>query len=518
MSWRVHGILPAAVSLRMRQRAWASASVLAAGALWAGAAAPADLVAWLDAAPSIKQHIVWISGSGKREPFDAWTPAQQERLTGFYRALVHGDRQLKIHLPKLSRIDPHNGRAYFTAEEAFDVYAAHVAHVLFVEAGQRVPWSIATRPGAELDELLGGGAYVARIAHSTGNTYPEGIVPGRDFAETAANNALGELNGDPRIGYDFASGKTSLSHRRLIGADEWETLQNLTLWLRDNVGHGPIDDLMIERAKKFRWLDDRLRATPGLNYIQVPCGCHSSSKLMVDLARSVNIPLLHTRAFDNTLSADTACHFLNRTHGGLLYGWGGAHARLLWHSDEVCANNGRICFPLDPKTGDLAVPELAAKMYCDEYWATPAQLKRAGFLFRRQFVLPGRGPGVATRGSYEDRADFGWLCGQWERQGASKLDDIYLLNHDYALCGAPLLQMALHNITTAQVRSDLESWRGAFALAALPHVLAPEDYARRAAAAVKALGGSERTARLIEQAKKNMGRDVLPPRRAAPSE
>ena len=42
-----------------------------------------------------------------------------------------------------------------------------------------------------------------------------------------------------------------------------ETLKNLTIWLRDNVDHGEMDDKVGDRAKRLRWLDERLRAGPG---------------------------------------------------------------------------------------------------------------------------------------------------------------------------------------------------------------------------------------------------------------
>jgi len=248
-----------------------------------------------------------------------------------------------MRLPSPNNVLP-SGRAYFTADQAFDVYAAQVAHTIHVEVAHLVPWSIQSHPAAELDELLASSAYFARIGKSETTGYPAGIVPGRDFQEAPENDALGELNGDPRIGYDFLGGKNSSAHRKLIAETELETLVNLTEWLRENVSHGPMDDQKAHRVALQRWLDERLRAPKGGKTAIAVEGCHSSSKLMVDLARSVNIPLLHARALDNKLLGQGG-HFFNRTHGGLVYGWGGKQPRILWHTDEINASQGMVLLP-----------------------------------------------------------------------------------------------------------------------------------------------------------------------------
>jgi hypothetical protein len=485
--------------------------VLSASAPAAPAEKAGTVASWLEEHPAVKKHVVWTAGNGKRQPFDQWTPAQKARIEGFYHKFVQGERDLKMHLPTAANFNPDNWQAYFTAEQAFDVYAAHVAHVIYVEARRLVPWSIQERPGAELDALLAGAGYVARIGPSTGNTYPAGIQSGRDFTEAPENTGLGELNGDPRAGYDFVSGKTSASHKRLIGANELETLKNLTIWLRDNIWHGSIDEKMVERAKAQRWLEDRLRPERGGRTAVLAKGCHSASKLMVDLARSVNLPLLHARALDNMASDDTKAHFLRRTHGGLVYGWGGSKPRILWHTDEVYANAGKICFPLDPKTGALAGPELAAQLYFDELWATPAALRKAGFVYRLHHVLPGKGYGVATRGPYEDRVDFGMMTGCWSKKGKSDLSGIYLLNHDYVLGGAPFLQLGVMKVAATQWTLKFKDWQGDFPDAEVPFKRPVKDYVDRAAVFIKALGGPDKLPGLIKQAQINQGKDLLAP-------
>ena len=485
----------------------------------AGAAAPrqtqagqaGSLGSFLEGVPELKNRIIWVAGDGKRQSFDDWTPVMKGRIEEFYRRLLAKSPDLGMYLPSPDTIDSHSGCAFFTAEQAFDVYAAHVAHVIYVEAQHLVPWSIQSDPTVELDELLGSSSYFARIARSSGgNQYPAGIQANRDFAETPENNGLGELNGDPRIGYDLLSGKRSATHKSLIGETQLQTLVHLTAWLRDNVGHGPMDGSARELVKKYRWLDERLRPLPGENVALALDGCHSASKLMVDLARSVNIPLLHTRAYDNQTTPGNGS-FFNVTHGGLVYGWGGPRQpRIIWHTDELYATQGKVCFPIDPRSGVLLTQEQADQAYFDEHWVTPQTLAKAGFVYHLERVIPGRGYGQPSRGEYEDRTDYGMMCGYWKKQGTSDLPELFLLSHDYALCGDPLLQLACRRGSiNAQLTSNINAYKGDFADNDLPLLRPVIDYVERADAALKTLGGPEKFQLLSKEAKANQGKNLL---------
>ncbi|MGA2439957.1 MAG: hypothetical protein ABSH08_03295 [Tepidisphaeraceae bacterium] len=466
-----------------------------------------EFAAALDQSPAIKKHLVWTTGNGKRQTFEQWTPAMKQRIETFYRDFQDGKRQLDMRLPGEEMIDPNSGKAFFTSEQAFDIYAAHAAHVVFVEAQHLVPWSIEKLPGVELDELLGSSAYFARIGPSQDNTYPAGIKANRDFAEAPENDGLGELNSDPRIGFDFLSGKTSASHKSLIADTELKTLENLTWWLRNNVVHGPIDDKRHEREKANRWLDKRLSAFPGTHAALAAEGCHSSSKLMVDLARSVNIPLLHVRAIDP--GGDSPSNFFNRTHGGLIYGWGGREVRIVWHTDEINAMPGSQCYPIDPKTGTLAPPEEAQRMYFDALWVSPAELKRAGFEYKLERVFPNKGFGHDSRGVYEDRLDYGMMIGIWNKKGTSDLSQIDQLTHDYELGGESLLSLWCHHSLEAQLASNIKVWQGDFTAAEVPELRPLKDYNDRAAACVQDLGGADKVDKLLKQWSADRGKNLL---------
>ena len=378
------------------------------------------LEAFLDALPKVKSCLVWITGDGKRLPYSTWPDTLKSRFSELFQKLMENQKDLGMYLPSVD--DSANGGSnpvYYTANQAFDLFAAHAAHVLYVEYKHFVPWSLKDFPGVQLEELLQSSSYVARIKPSS-NQYPEGIQPNRDFQEAPENDGLGELNGDPRTGYLFLNGKTSKVHRNLIGATQVETLMNLTAWLRDNVGHGPLEgeNLDKERAallKHNRWLDGRLSAPPGYRTAVAILGCHSASKLMVDLARSVNIPLLHVRALDNQLKDDTAGHYFSKTHGGLVFGRGTHSALVLWHTDDVYAQPGSLCYPVDAVTGQLLDQTAADRKFFETHWRAPGVLEKAGFVFKLELVKPGEGYGLGTRGEYEDRHDFGMGIGYWTK-------------------------------------------------------------------------------------------------------
>ena len=471
----------------------------------------ASLEAFLASAPTLKEHLVWTTGDGKHEPFDTWSAAQKSRLESFYTKLLANDANLEIHLPTADKIQ-NPGYAYYTVDQAFDLYAAHAAHVLYVEAQHLVPWSIQSRPAVELDMLLASASYFSRIGKSKQpNQYPKGIEPGRDFRETPEDDQLGEWLGDPRVGYDFLAGKTSSARQKLIADNEVDTLVNLTAWLRDNVGHGAMPGQEeIDYAKTHRFLRDRLRPAPHNHLAFANVGCHSASKLMVDLARSVNIPLLHVRAFDASVDPnDSKSYIFSGSHGGLIYDWGSAKPRVLWHTDDLYAMPGDVCFPMGAHATELLPPDQANRLFFDENWVSPQTLRKAGFDYRLERGIPGKGLCQATRGDYEDRIDFGMIIGRWKKKGNSRLDFLYDACRDYALCGDPFLRLGTFNDPEGALVPNLKEWKGDFTDAELPLVPSVKDQIARATAGIKTLGGPEKFRKLCDAYEKSRGQNLL---------
>jgi hypothetical protein len=276
--------------------------------------------------------------------------------------------------------------------------------------------------------------------------------------------------------------------------------------MRDNVGHGPIDDKWPERAKAQRWLDARLRAPQSGKVVALVQGCHSASKLMVDLARSINIPLLNVRCPDAE-KADPSAHDISETHGGLIYGWGGPKQPLvLWHTDDIYAMPADECWPLDPKTGGLASRAEADQQFFDAHWITPAALKKLGFAYRLQRVHPDKGAR-----ENEDRLDYGWFCGQWNRKGKSNLSMYCEMTFDYDLCSGTLLDWYLRNNVEGGFAATTKQFRGDYTDEELPRLHSLKEYQARAEACVKALGGPEKVQKLLDDYEKTRGRNLLGP-------
>ncbi len=476
--------------------------------------AAVSLDAFLEGAPALRRQIVWETADGRRQPFDQWTPQMRERIDACYRrfAAERPDRSLRAFEAKSS-----GGSVYFTADQAFAIYAANLAHVLYVEANHLVPWSIQSHPPAELEALLSSNSYFARIRPAENRTYPPGIAANHDFQEAAPDWSLGELTGDPLITYDFVTGRTSATHQSMVGSTELQTLVNLTEWLRTNGWHGPMHEERITASNGQRWLEDRLAGmvpekTPPEKMFIALDGCHSASKLMVDLARSINIPLLHARALDGE-KADAKTHFFSRTHGGLVYGWAGRMPRICWHTDEIYAMPGHLCVPVDARTGGPASKEDAAQQFFDEIWATPEQLKKAGFVYHLARVLPDQGEGHDSRGKSEDRYDFGMMSGRWNKKGTSLIENFFQLAHDSTLCSVPYMQLYARRpggiVLKSSLTQDFRKWKGEFTDDELPQLLPMQTYLDRAAACVAAIGGADKLEGLAAQLSANRGKNLL---------
>ena len=101
---------------------------------------------------------------------------------------------------------------YLTEDQAFAIYAAHVANAIYIEATHRVPWSILAVPHEELRILLASPSYFVRLFGDLQDRPPY-IDPARAFTLPERIIAGDGLVCDPRVGYRFLSGE-SLDRRR----------------------------------------------------------------------------------------------------------------------------------------------------------------------------------------------------------------------------------------------------------------------------------------------------------------
>lgn len=420
---------------------------------------PNDLEERLGGCGILRDHIVWETPTGDRIAYPEWDEEKKQRLNDIFQMIARGDSDLGLSCPEPARAVPRDrGRMYLSAEEAFDVFAAHVAHALYLEASHGVPWSIAQSTPGELDQLLASYNYQAIIVPSAETTYPDHIRPERDYQQTTASDGTWALLCDPRVGFRFLTG-ASRDHRyqreNLLGATETDTLFKITNFLRKNLAHGGGETR--EQLLARSTLTGRLRLEAG-GMIWATAGCHGAAQLFQDLARSVNIPLLNV---GTQTDQDTGSHYGNRTHRGLLWEWESSRTRVLWHADDIYANAyWDPIFPVDA-AGNALSREAADRLFFDTHWTTPRNLQDRGFVYRPQMVYPEIGFGATSRGRFEDYADFGWMGGYWLRSDrldeyfahgggwdetslsyAYDLSEMFGLEKGYELCSYDLMQYA----------------------------------------------------------------------------
>jgi len=154
----------------------------------------------------------------------------------------------------------------------------------------------------------------------------------------------------------------------------------------------------------------------------------------------------------------------------------------------------------------LASQEEANQQFFDAHWVTPAALKKFGFAYRLQRVHPDAG---ARKN--EDRLDYGWFCGQWNRKGKSNLSMYYQMTFDYDLCSGTLLDQYLRNNVEGGFAATIKQFRGEYTDEELPRLHSLKEDQARAEACVKALGGKEKVQKLLDDYEKTRGKNLLGP-------
>ncbi len=359
----------------------------------------------------LRKKIYWQDAGGRQIPYDQWGEPSKGRLDEVFQALLRGDRDLGLQCPDPARALHSNKRTYLSAAEAFDVYIAHVAHVLYLEATAKVPWRIGCRGVGELNHLLVSDRYHSIIADSDQIDYPSHIQPGSDFQTPFYAKNAPILSCDPREGYRFMTGALSHQTENLLGVDEEDTLANLSLFFRDHWVH---DETLgatngSPQLEQHVLLSDRLKPT-GITKRSAYLGCHGAAGTFYELARSVNIPLINAGFL---VGQSKTGHFSNRAHRGLIYGAYSPDIRILWHIDNLYANFPGPVFPVN--SAGVALNESDAKRrYFDRHWPTAEQLVSWGFVETLVRVVPGIGFGDPDAGQYEDYPQFGYLGGYWQ--------------------------------------------------------------------------------------------------------
>lgn len=412
--------------------------------------------------PALEDMLTWEDGAGNRttysgdpSPYGApeglpapqflggWTAAQRARLDAIYSAIQSGQSNLGLDCPVPSQalytsrqtLDG-NGNAIltenptqllFTANQAFDTYAASVAWILYLEINHKVRWSIFDHPSSELVEFFDSSRYHTPFVSDptqltdgiAGSALPSYIQPGRDFMNAATRDAVSwEAVCDPRVGYEFLTGANSTTGENLLSGDELSTLAHINNWFSLNVGHGNL--LTTDYALNHVYLSDRLTAytLPGTSVPQVPTsfGCHSAANLFYDLAKSVEIPLLRVVMIQG-----------GATHGALFYGWGNPNRTLfLEHADDAYANQQAI-YPTDIVAGEQDFNFV--QTFFNTIWLPPSQLQ--GFTFSGDYSLQSYLSTYGIAGNYPTESQP-IMAGSWPAD--LKASNQYIRAYQGQLC------------------------------------------------------------------------------------
>lgn len=442
----------------------------------------------IDGCLRLRSQIIYESPTGERIPFIRWTEAQVNRINEIYARIVADEENLGLNCPepRSSMSSPDVFAAYYlNPEPAFDIYAAHVAHAIYLEANHLVPWSIQNLPSIQLRELFDFHSYFVPILPLSGARYPSHIQAQRDYQLPARSFlAPDALICDPRIGNHFIRGINSRSHENLLGENPEATITNLSLWFKNNVRH---DNSRRELLADYSYLDQRLRGRRLASYnpsVVTYRGCHSSANLFYDLAKSVNIPLLNVA---NQLDTVAEGNFLNRSHRGLIFKAGTTSPLILPHMDDLYANadtHGSLFTPMD---GHRLNAEEEKSLIFENEWFHPALLEAWGFHFFGDYpvVLPGEAYGLPSTTASVNRSDFGYMGGFWG--DGSQLIAKHSLEKAYQYCSYSLVS-AYCELSETAFNANFRS-RFTPAPRSLPINRSLADFYNRARSCVEVYGG-----------------------------
>ena len=464
----------------------------------------ASLSARLAACPGLDDLLIWEDGDGRVSShsgysYPAWTGKQRARLDQLFEMIQTGQANLGLDCPSPAANLWSAGQTnsapntpvrsefvtqiFFTANQAFDTYAAHVAWSLYLEVNHVVPWSLLNHPAGELVEFFDSRRYHTRFPARSGlypsgyanpADYPTAIQDGRDFWNATSRNSAGwEAVCDPRVAHEFLSGGSgSSSHVNLLGATETATLKNLTWWFYNNVSHGDYRDAQTSAVLSTPsvFLSDRLVARadafytpPSQPLVIANQGCHSASNLFYDLAKGVNIPVLHvasTQPAHYAASPFPPVYIDYGRHSGLVYGWGSPSTTLvLQHTDEIYAQYGLI-FPVDSMNRPVA--DQAEALFAAT-WLTPAQLTAWGYTVTNDFGLQ---TPFSTYGNPWEREieSQGVLAGYWTPSGTSGFanSERFRWSVEGQLCSFGGGENVMWNCLNADPMAVQSNWQAAF--------------------------------------------------------
>ncbi|NMB79739.1 MAG: hypothetical protein GYA23_11675 [Methanomicrobiales archaeon] len=359
-------------------------------------------------------------GEGVWLYYDNWPEEWKAELLEYFHAYAqgtplpaHDPLPLAPYVPGSSLVDRLEYRCNHLARLT---YFAQVAHCLYLDIYQKVPWKLTDWSDDELRYLLS--SMVCFRAHRETTSDPLRYVVFISSRQEATENILS----DPRIAVRFLQHEPE-EGRCLLGTTPEETCQLLSGWIHDYLHHNPgpdqFDCYVFYRNNPL--LEDRLRRHPvppyGNLYV-TPLGCGSASSLFMDLMRSVNIPIRKVNnlivGFDNN----------EESHSGLLFNWQGAASRYLLHTDDLYTT----LYFQDPAPAPKGTDRGVALW--NHVWLDPTAFGKA-FSY---IAAPSAGQGLPPFGRAEcDQKVRFWETNDWLVVSAQRVAGTRNGNHDYAV-------------------------------------------------------------------------------------
>ena len=363
-----------------------------------------SLAGYLKSHPQVRSQITFEVDcppgdmSGVSLQFDYWPKDWKDRLGTFVAAYRSGTAlPMEAALP-LGPDDPNNPDRLFyrSIDLARDTYLAQIAHVLWLETSNIVPWSLDDYSDLELSYLLSSRNYF-RATTIGGELRYMVLFTGGAMTLTGSN-----ILHDPRHIYAFMASEPEQG-RCLIGETPAETCSRLTEWFHDYLWHEPGNWDNRAFWREHPSLAARLQRwdvpTTGNVYV-TPKGCWTASSLFADLMRSVNVPIRRVR---NNLKDEEGG---DGVHCGLIFnGQGSGEERYLLHTDDIYQ-----CYPnfQDPAPAPAETPRGAALW--DHVWLSESEFVQSFSLSTDPIYF-----GVATweeRRKYKDYRK--WRLSSWQ--------------------------------------------------------------------------------------------------------
>ena len=222
------------------------------------------------AVPRIRNNLLWHSmpnGLITEKTYDQWSAAQKADLDQAILLLEREGRHALTRPPSLV------SGSSFSLQDAWKIFLSHVAHCLWTEVHNIVPWHLADF-GDEDIKLLLDSRTMMMVQSTTPNTY------------SFHSYLMGNITAwNPRISYQF------LSNLDMIKSTQAETIFAVTDWMRAHLIHisGNTD-----YSDQYGYAgpppaDRVLYPLQGKRHITA--GCWGTTGLYSALLRSVNIPV-----------------------------------------------------------------------------------------------------------------------------------------------------------------------------------------------------------------------------------